>query len=490
MSQNILKKLFSDSVIYAVANLLQRGMMLILLPIYARYFTKAEFGAMDLLYQGVLILIILSAFGMPQGLPRGFNKGSVTERDKARLLGVLTVFILPMSALVVSVVWYFSGFISVLLFDNQGEQLWVELSAALFLAMILQQYPLMILKAKQHSLEYSLWSLGTFAISTAANLYLIVVLEMGLVGMLVANSIGFGLIGLVVMLRCLKLMEFNIEWSRLRPLLEFGLPMMPALLGRKVLEASDRYMLPHYHSLERLGEYVMGAKVANIVEVLVLVPFLFAWQPFFYSVSQRSDAKSIYAKVTLYFFSILLVVFMGMYIIHIDVLDFIGNGDYSDSSWVVLILVMAGLINGMQYTISPGLHLKNKLVHEALLMIVAAGLNLLLNVWLIPPYGGTGAAIATLLSYLFYFASSFMLAQFHYKVAYEYARMLVILLLSTLFLGLIVLSTSLWLQLAILLCFILVGPLLDFSRHEKESFNRLIDKIKPLKLPFLLVRRK
>ena len=68
------KQLFSDSVIYALANILQRGMMLILLPIYARYFSKSEFGAMDLLYQSILILVLISSLGLPQGLPRGFYK--------------------------------------------------------------------------------------------------------------------------------------------------------------------------------------------------------------------------------------------------------------------------------------------------------------------------------------------------------------------------------------------------------------------------------
>ncbi len=473
----MLKKLFSDSVIYAVANLLQRGMMLILLPIYARYFSKAEFGAMDLLYQGVLILIILSALGMPQGLPRGFHKKEVTEQDKRRLLGVLTLFLLPISLLVSGLIWLFSDAIAHILFNDQGERIWVELSAGLFMAMVIQQYPLMILKAQQRSLEYSLWSLGTFIIATLANLYLIVVLEMGLIGMLIANTLGFGLIGMVAMFRCLRQMEFNIEWSRLRPLLEFGLPMMPALIGRKILEASDRYMLPHYHSMDRLGEYVMGAKVANIVEILVLIPFLFAWQPFFYSVSQRSDAKSIYAKVTLYFFAILLMVLMGIYIVHGSVLDLIGNGEYNASSTIVMILVLAALINGMQYTISPGIHLSSKLVQEALLMILAAFLNLALNFWLIPPYGGEGAAVATLLAYLFYFCASFILAQCYYPIRYPYKRMLILLLVAVCFMGFIYVVTLIWVQLLLLLFFIVCGPLLDLYRHDRNVLNRLLSRV-------------
>lgn len=472
-----LKKLFSNTAMYALANLLQRGMMLILLPLYARHFTKAEFGAMDMLYQAILVLIIVSSIGMPQGLPRGMHREHVTEEDNRRLIGVLTLFIVPITAIVFGLIWAFSDAIAVVLFNHQGEGLWVRLGAAFFVAMVIQQYPLQILKAHQRSLEYALWSIGTFLIAAACNLYFIVVLEKGLVGMLIANTIGFGVIGVVVLARCVRQMSFNFDWYRLRPLLEFGLPMLPALLGRKILEASDRYMLPQYHSMDILGEYVMGAKVANIVEVLVLVPFLFAWQPFFYSVARRDDAPDIFARVALYFLGVAAIVFMAMYIVQGDVLNFIGNGEYNAASSVVLILVLAALINGVQYTISPGIHLASKLVQESALMVAAAVLNIGLNIVLIPPYGAAGAAIATLLAYLAYLVATFMLAQANYRVPYPWRRMLTLLAIAGVFMALLVQVDNMLLQLGLLLSFVLAGPILDIYRNEPALIKGVMSRV-------------
>lgn len=478
MSAHGLKKLLSNTAMYAVANLLQRGMMLLLLPIYARYFSKAEFGAMDMLYQGILVLIIVSSIGMPQGLPRGMHLEQSTEEDNRRLIGVLTLFILPISAIVFALLWYFSDGIAIVLFSDQGEGLWVRLGAAFFVAMVIQQYPLQILKAHQLSLEYALWSIATFLIAAACNLYFIVVMKMGLTGMLIANSIGFGLVGVALSVRCLKEIRFNFDWYRLRPLLQFGLPMLPALLGRKILEASDRYMLPQYHSMDILGEYVMGAKVANIVEVLVLVPFLFAWQPFFYSVARREDAPDIFARVALYFLSVAAAVFMAMYILHGTVLDFIGNGAYSASSSVVLILVLAILINGIQYTISPGIHIAGKLVQESALMVAAACLNIGLNVLLIPPYGAVGAAIATLLSYLAYLLVTFPLAQTNYHVPYRWRRMAKVLLTAGIFMALISMMENMLLQFVLLVGFVLFGPLWDIYRNERALLPELLARLR------------
>jgi O-antigen/teichoic acid export membrane protein len=474
----LLKKLFSNVAIYAIANILQRGMMLILLPIYARYFTKTEFGAMDLLYQGVLILIIVSSIGMPQGLPRAMYKEGVTDEDNERLLGVLSLFILPVTLAASSVIWFFSEEISQIAFSGQGEEIWVQLASAFFVSMVIQQYPLQILKAQQHSLQYTIWSISTFLIATAGNIYFLVFLEMGLVGMLIANSLGFGLIGIVLFVRCLKSMQFNFEMYRLKPLLEFGLPMLPALLGRKILEASDRYMLPHYHTMDRLGDYVMGAKVSNIVEVGILVPFLFAWQPFFYSVAKRDNAKSIFANVALYFFYVTLTVFLGMYIIQGEVLYFIGNGEYNASSLVVLILVTAALTNGMQYSISPGIHIASKLPQEASLMILAAFLNIGLNFLLIPPYAGEGAAIATLLSYFAYFISTLALAQRNYKVSYHYLRAFKLLIVAIFFMAMIYLAENMLYQFLLLAGFILTGPIWDLYKNDPQIFQSILNKIK------------
>lgn len=473
-----LKKLLSNTAMYALSNLLQRGMMLILLPIYARHFSKAEFGAMDMLYQAIMVLIVVSSIGMPPGLPRGMHREHVTEEGNRRLIGVLTLFIVPVTAIIFALVWYFSDAIAVVLFNHQGEGLWVRLGAAFFVAMVIQQYPLQILKAYQRSLEYSLWSIGTFLIAAACNLYFIVVLEKGLVGMLIANTIGFGVIGVLVFARCVRQMRFNFDWYRLRPLLEFGLPMLPALLGRKILEASDRYMLPQYHSMDTLGEYVMAVKVANIVEVLVLVPFLFAWQPFFYSVARREDAPDIFARVALYFLGVAMMVFMAMYIVKGDVLNFIGNGAYNAASPVVLILVLAALINGVQYTISPGIHLAGKLVQESALMVAAAALNIGLNLVLIPPYAASGAATATLLAYLAYLVATFMLAQTHYRVPYPWRRILTLLAIAGVFIALLALAGNMLVQIGLLLCFVLAGPVLDIYRNEPELLKNVLNLVR------------
>jgi O-antigen/teichoic acid export membrane protein len=480
MSSGGLKRLAASTVLYAISNLFQRGLMLILLPLYARYFTKAEFGAMDLIYQAVLVLIILSSLGMPQGLPRGFNIAGATEADNRKLIGVLTAVLIPSLVIVSAFIFLFSDDLSALLFNGEGEVEWMTLSALFFASMVIQQYPLQILKARQSALEYSAWSILTFLIVTAGNVSLIAFYGMGLKGMLIANILGFGLVGLVIFVRSIAWMDFNFEFHRLRPLLQFGLPMLPALLGRKVLEASDRYMIPQYSSLDQLGEYVMGVKIANVIEVLVLVPFLFAWQPFFYSISNRADAREIFARVTFYFFVLSLFVFLAMFAVHREALHFLGGGAYHTSTFVIMCLVMSVLVNGVQYTISPGIHLSSRLVQEAVLMLVAAALKMLLNFLLIPHFLLDGAAFGTLVAYAFYFCSTFYLSQRLYAISYDLRRYFKVLVYFFAIFSLLVVFPGLLSGLLLVFVFFVLFAFFDLRPNE-PAFRSVV-RLSKLKL--------
>lgn len=463
------KQLFSDAAIYAFANILQRGMMLILLPIYARYFTKSEFGAVDLLYQSILILILISSIGLPQGLPRGFYKENVTEEDNKKLLGVLVIFILPITLLFFFLVWIFSESISNILFNSQGEKNWVQLGALLFVAMVLQQFPMQILKAKKLVTQFSIWSIVTFILVAGSNVYLIVFKEMGLPGMLISSIIGFGSVGVILTARLSANIIINFEWERLKPLLAFGLPMLPALLFRKIIDVSDRYFIPQLHSMDTLGEYVMGVKIANIVEIVVLTPFLFAWQPFFYSIANQTNAKEIFAKVTFYYFMILSFVFLAIIVFAPHILNVIGNGEYSASETIVTILVLASLLNGIQYSISPGIHLGNKLAQEAVCMFVAAIVNIIFNLLLIPEYGGEGAAYATLIAYGFYLVVTFLLANKYYPIKYPYRYIIKNIILTSIFAIILYETEPFILKVIVLMAYLLCGPFVFlYKRRELQ----------------------
>jgi O-antigen/teichoic acid export membrane protein len=149
------------------------------------------------------------------------------------------------------------------------------------------------------------------------------------------------------------------------------------------------------------------------------------------------------------------------------ILDGLGRGRFAAAGPVVSVLVLAVACNGLQYCVSAGIHLKRRLVPEMLIMVGAAALNLILNVVLIPPYKGMGAAIATLASYAAYLAGTFVLAQHCYPIRYPWWRIANVAL-QTLAAAVALAFTGAWpLRLAIVGLWVVTCPVADLFRHRE-----------------------
>ncbi|HUD72172.1 MAG TPA: oligosaccharide flippase family protein, partial [Dongiaceae bacterium] len=343
---NGLRSLAGNAALYAGSNVAQRGVALLLVPLYARHFSTAEFGAMDQIYQGILLLILLTSLGLPQGLVRGIHLDTTTEDERSRMLGALLALLLPVVAGTALLLALLRGPLATLLFRGEGRAEWIVLGAGYFLALSLYQMPLELFKVRMQASRYVTWSLVGFALVVAGNIYLVAVRDWGLRGMLLANMTAYGVLAVALWLLAMPTLRFNLEWWRLAPLFAFGLPMLPALLGRRILDAADRYMIPWYHGHDALGVYVMGAKVAAILEGLLLVPFLYAWQPFFYSIAAAADAPKTFARVTRMMAQALGFLVLAVTALRAPILQVLGRGRFAAAAPIVSILVLAVACNG------------------------------------------------------------------------------------------------------------------------------------------------
>jgi len=443
---------------------------------------------MNLLYQLAVTLSLFASLGLPQGLVRGFylvdnskqsrGEAILQAEEQRMLLGALVTFLMPLTVLITVIMLVFANPISLALFHTEGKALWVRLTAWLYLALIFQSLPLQLYKTQQRSRLFAAWSLAAFALIAAGNVFFIVVLKWGLPGMILGNLLGVGGTAILLTAKLISQVRFNLEWNRLKPLFAFGLPMLPNLLSRKVLEVASRYMLPYWFGLSEVGLFSMGARVASIVDVMLLIPFLYAWQPFFYSLSNKTDAPQIFAKVTHYLFLLLTSMFIALQVFQAPLLQFLGRGKFNAAGPIVSFLVLAAFFNGLQYCVSAGIHLKKKLPAEMIIMACVAVTNLFLNFLLIPRYGAVGASVATAVAYFLYLVGSFFLAQRFYPVAYLWRRGSKVLALAGCAFAVLQIWDGMAAQLTCLLAFLILGPIWDLWRNGeiRQGWNAFLEK--------------
>lgn len=199
--------------------------------------------------------------------------------------------------------------------------------------------------------------------------------------------------------------------QELKRYLHFGLPMVPAAFIWSLLMGFDRFMLEHLGKLSEVAVY-------NVADALALVllsctqPITGILQPRFANLLHRDplEVQRYLAGAVKYLAIFLFPGAVGMAVIATPLVRLISHPGFERATGMVPLLALAYVLIGLS---NPLCHLvalqKGGKVFLGLyfLCLVVDGL---LNLFLIPLYGGQGAAAATLGSFLVYFAGLLVLS--------------------------------------------------------------------------------
>jgi O-antigen/teichoic acid export membrane protein len=135
-----------------------------------------------------------------------------------------------------------------------------------------------------------------------------------------------------------------------------------------------------------------------------------------------------FSKILTYFTLVgsIILVFLSLFIadfaqIKIAGFSLIGAG-YWTGLQIVPIVLLAYLINGMYAVFSAGIYIEEKSIYVPFITGLGALVNVLVNFLLIPVLNITGAALATLASYIVMAAGYYFVTQKFYQVNYELKR--------------------------------------------------------------------
>jgi type IV secretory pathway VirB2 component (pilin) len=152
---------------------------------------------------------------------------------------------------------------------------------------------------------------------------------------------------------------------------------------------------------------------------------------------------------------------------------------HSHAGLLIPFLAAAYALNGIHCALAPSLHLSRRAATLPVLGIAAAGLNVGLNLLLIPALGALGAVSATLLTFLGLAAATYHFAQQIFPTEYEQGRIAKILAAAAIvYLGALrwpVTASWPWLGAhlaAVLIAFPVILALAGFFRPGEKAFLR------------------
>lgn len=423
-----LKRVASSSGLYAVGEILNRGLAFLLLPIYTRFLDPADYGALELFnaFSGVLFAFLL--LGMPSALNKCFHRDCETEEEKSSVLATSLLVDLPLLLLGGSLLLIFAEPVGRTIIGQEGMATLVRLVVATAVVASLMAIVLSSFRARERSLAFVAINLLQFAPAIALNIILVVRYDMGVRGVLWGNLISACIALPVGLWLAAKKDRLRFEPRLVKPLVHFGALLVPITLATWVIDLSDRYVLRIYSDLEQIAIYAVGYKIGMILNMALVWPFQLAWPAVAFSISKRPDHHETYARTTTYFGLAMTVGWLGLALVSRPGLPFLAGDLYRHASAVVPWVALAYLFNGLHFCVSPGIHVEGKTRSITLYAGLAALINLGLNFLLVPRFGILGAAGSTTFTFFFLAVATWWRSQQVHPVPHETVRHLKILL--------------------------------------------------------------
>src|SRR5207249_10974698 len=107
--------------------------------------------------------------------------------------------------------------------------------------------------------------------------------NLGVYGALLAQVLIYGLLSgfllVIVSSRTHMSVSLRLAWELVR----FGIPLILVMAGGLITQTSGMYFMSHFRGLEEVSIYSLGSKMAQIVDMTLILPFVMAYEPFIYS---------------------------------------------------------------------------------------------------------------------------------------------------------------------------------------------------------------
>ncbi len=393
-----IKLLSRHTSVYGLSNILNRIVSFILLPLYTRYLSPADYGVMDLLYFTTAFIGILLEVGINTALSRFyFDSDDPKERNK-----VVTTAYYGFgvgSTVIILILIAFAGPITSLIFKGTDyKDLMILALVGLGLDMYIK-VSFTYLRVRMRSFTLMMVSVSRLIMQLSMNIIFIVYLDMGVKGILLSTVISN--IVLVLFLLPYVLRETGLRFSKekFKEMFFFGLPLIPSNFMAYMVNVSDRYFVNAFSGLTLTGLYTLGYRFGVLVNEFFASPFAQVWIPRRYEMYKRGDSVRVFGKIFTYFSTLLFFGGLAISILSKDVIKIMADESFWGAHFVVPIITLSYVISSFQMHFNIGIMIEKKTKYILYINIVTAVLNLTLNYFLIKNYDMFGAAYATLISF-------------------------------------------------------------------------------------------
>jgi len=385
-----------DALIYTLSEIISKIASFLLIPLYTRVFSPAEYGIIEIL---ITIYTLSSVFGLlllDDSLERYFYEIEKKQRKKY-ISSVLNVVII-LSLIIATIIIISSKELSILLFNSDDYTNFVMLCSVIIPLVNINRICKLILRYDNKKYLFLATSLINLFITIIVSIYLILIRGVGITGYLLGIICGNAISLFINVFLIRKYYIFNIDLKIINLLTKYSFPMLPAVFAGIINTYLNRFFILKYLSPDHLGIFTIANKFASMI-LLLQVGFSRAWYPTLFKIvaekqgEYREIVKRVYDKVgNLFFICVLIFTIICMFLIKYTIPE-----EYDGAINIIGILVMGYGISILTRIVGIGYLVAKKTIYSNLVSYICLISNIVFMLIFVNKFGVVAAAYSFLL---------------------------------------------------------------------------------------------
>ncbi|QEH41862.1 oligosaccharide flippase family protein [Chitinophaga sp. XS-30] len=395
MSARVLK----NAAIYTIVTLLQRSIGLLLLPLYTFFLLPGDYGQLSVVLAVSNFVSIVMLLAIPYATARFNFKLTADPGGTRALWGNNLLLVLLSAACTGTLLLVFHPYLVAPF--TKGIPFYPLLFTGIVTTMLNPVYLFYqsYLQTGQHGRRYGLNMLLNFSLNTGLIILFVAVFRLGVTGILLANLLTALVFAVYALLAFLPVVRPRLNREQTARTLRYSLPLVPHSLSLWALGMTDRMFLLNSRGAAETGIYSVGSQVGCTMNVITAAANQ-AWSPWFYDVIRDRNNMPMVIKMCNILCALYCLLALAISFFSREIIQLLAGERYAEAWKVIPLTAFACVLMGYYHFFANVILLEERTKYLMVISTCGAACSIVLNIFAVPAFGGMGAAVSMLLSYL------------------------------------------------------------------------------------------
>lgn len=410
-----LRKMLGHGSIYAFGNLSRQLVGFIMLPIYTRYLTPSDYGVIALMTFALSLIELIFGARLGQAIQKYYfdAKG---DADKHTVISTAMIITGLVSFITATTLIILRAPVSLGIYDTTEYSLIVGFFAVTILTQALEFYALLYLRLLQRPWPYVTANLLKLAVQLLLNIWLVVSLDMGVLGVAIGAATSSAIFAVILVLFTVSRVGLSFDRTLALKMLRFSWPLWLGGFAGLYIGSANRYYLKEFSSFEDVGLLELAAKFGAIVSMLVWQPFITFWQTERFVYYHKGNSEHVFQAVFLLISSLLLLTAAAVSLFAPIVITIMADQSFHSAGKAVPFLAFSSVLSSLIPFMNFSFLVTEKTGWLSRNNYITALILTAFMLILIPAAGFVGASIAMLLTFIFQFLIVFSASRKSYDM--------------------------------------------------------------------------